>query len=178
MDREKILYWNQKYDDEEDLYNKGDEQELGEKFRQNKFVSKDDLIRIVKWKFQDKVEYRQPKILKLLENVESPYIEDVSRLAFKYQDDKIRIKLLKTIDGVGNALTSVILSFYDHDDYGVLDTHAWKGLFGEKPKDLFTNTKHVLMFFNRIRDISKETGLPCRTIEKAYFKMDLDRSKS
>jgi len=175
MDREEILYWKGKYETEEDLYTKGDEEELKEKFRKNKYLDKEDLIRIVKWKFQGRLTGRQQRLLRLIGPLESSFIQDISSLAFKTKDDEIRLKLLMIVKGVGVALASVILAFYDPQQYGVLDIHAWRGLFGEEPKDLFTNMKHALFFFDKLRDISARVNLPCRDIEKAIFKRDIDK---
>ena len=178
MKKEELLFWKNKYDKEEDLYIKGDEEELMERFQEYNFITRSDLTRIVKWKFQGRLLGRQKRILKLLENVEDSFIEDVSRLAFRYGDDEIRLKLLSIIKGVGNAVSSVILTFYDPQNYGVLDIHAWRGLFGKEPRDIFSNHRQAVKFFNRLREISSETGLSCRDIEKAIFKKDYDESKS
>jgi hypothetical protein len=110
--------------------------------------------------------------LRLLDPVPASYVLDVSILAFTYEDDEIRLKLLRTINGVGTSLSSVILAFYDPQRYGVLDIHAWRGLFGRNEKLDFAQRKHALRFFARLREISAETGLPCRDIEKAYFLKD------
>ena len=78
---------------------------------------------------------------------------------------------MSVIKGVGPATSSVILSFYNPWKYGILDIHAWRELFGEKePKTLFSNNKYAIKFFKKLREISKQTGLSCRDIEKAYFK--------
>ena len=45
-------------------FNKGDEEELRQKFQQYKYVTKDDLIRIVKWKFQGRLVGRQKRVLR------------------------------------------------------------------------------------------------------------------
>lgn len=178
MGREELLFWKNKYDEEEDLYNKGDEEELRKIFQENNIVIKNDLVRIIKWKFQGGLLGRQKRILKLLEDNEELFIEEVSKSAFKSKDDEVRLKLLSSIKGIGNALSSVILTFYDPQIYGVLDIHAWRGLFGKEPKDIFSNSKQAIKFFNKLREISSETGLSCREIEKAIFKKDLDKSKS
>jgi len=64
---------------------------------------------------------------------------------------------------------SVILSFHSPQDYGVLDIHAWRELFGKEPGDLFQNPHRAIEFFERLRMIRRETGLPCRQIERALF---------
>lgn len=177
MNKDEILIWKNKYDKEEDLYNKGDEGDLHEKFQKNQFITKQDLVRIVKWKFQGRLTGRQKRILNLLADTGDSYIQEVSGLAFKSNKDELRLKLLSSINGVGNALSSVILTFYDPKNYGILDIHVWRILFGEEPTDLFSNHKHAINFFNKLREIASETGLIARDIEKAYFKKDLDSSK-
>lgn len=175
MNKEELTYWKHKYDAEEDLYNRGDEEELRKKFQEGNSLTKQDLIRIVKWKFQGRLLGRQKLILNYLETVEAPFIEEISKSAFKSKDDEVRLKLFRSIKGVGNALCSVILTFYDPQNYGVLDIHAWRGLFGEKePKDVFSNAQQAVRYFKRLREISAETDMPCRDIEKAIFKKDID----
>jgi len=178
MDKKSIISWRKKYDKEEDLYTKGEEEELRAKFQKNKFMTKDDLKRIVKWKFQGKLEGRQKRILKLLENVDGKFIKGISRLAFETKNDKERIKLFCVIEGIGPAVASVILAFYDPENYGVFDIHAWDELFGERLKDLFSNINHLIHFFEKVREISRRVNMPCRDVEKALFKKNYDESKA
>jgi hypothetical protein len=177
MKREELIYWKNKYDKEEDLDNKRDEEELRKKFQENRFITKKDLVRIVKWKFQGRLKGRQNRILNLLKNTEESFIKDVSKLALENEDDEIRLKLFSTISGVGNAISSVILAFYDPQNYGVLDIHAWRRLFGKEPVDIFSNSKRAIKFFKKLREISFETNLSCRDIEKAIYKRGLNELK-
>ena len=71
------------------------------------------------------------------------------------------------------ALSSVILTFYDPKRYGIIDIHDWRELFGKEPADLFTDYKHTLKFFTKLREIAEETGLTCRVVEKALFMKNL-----
>jgi len=128
----------------------------------------------VKWKFQGRLEGRQKRILKFLNTVDDEFIIDLSRLAFKAKDDNKRVQLLCTIDGVGTAVASTILAFYNPENYGVFDIHVWRELFGKEPNSLFTDTKNVFRFFERLREIALKTELTCRDIEKALFKKNLD----
>jgi hypothetical protein len=77
--------------------------------------------------------------------------------------------------GLGPALSSVILAFFDSEKYGVLDIHAWRELLGKEPDNVFTNNDNAIKFFEKLREISKTTRLPCREIEKALFKKNLER---
>ena len=177
MNRKEIVFWSNRYNKEEDPHNKGLEEELRNKFQKNKLVSKSDLIKIIKWKFQGRLRGRQKIILNLLTPVKDSFIKEKSSSALKIKDDEKRLNLLSSIRGVGNALSSVILAFYDPNNYGILDIHAWRALFSEEPKDLFSNRKNAIKFFNKLRKISFIVGLSCRDIEKALFKKDLEKSK-
>jgi len=178
MNKKEIIFWRDKYNKEEDLYNKGLEEKLRDKFQKNNQITKSDLVRIIKWKFQGRLLGRQKRILNLSNTVKNSFIKEVSKSVFKTKDDKDRLKILSSIRGVGNALSSVILTFYDPQNYGVLDIHAWRALFGKEPKDLFSNHKKAIKFFNVLRKISLNTGLSCRDIEKALFKKDLEKQRS
>jgi len=177
MDKDSIISWRDRYNKEEDLYNKGDEEELRSKFQENQYITKDDLIRIIEWKFQGRLTGRQKRILKILKPVDNEYIIDISKLVFKVSDDEKRVKLLCIINGVGPAIASTILTFYDPENYGVFDIHAWRELFGKEPKSLFTDIRNVIKFFECLREIGKKTKLPCRDVEKALFKKNYDESK-
>lgn len=75
LNKDEILHWSEKYDLEEDLYNQGEEIELGNKFRKNGYVSKIDLEEIVKWKFQNSLIGRRNRILKFIRTEENTNIK-------------------------------------------------------------------------------------------------------
>lgn len=175
MNREEIIFWRDKYDKEEDRYNKGTEEELRSKFKENRCVTKEDLEEIIKWKFQGRLTGRQKINLTRLKHIEDWVIKKITALAFEMPTDKLKLKLLISIDGVGASVASVILTFYDPDNYGVLDFHVWHGLYNTDEK-IFSE-QDCLKYFKDLRTQAKEVGLPCRDVEKAIFKKDLDRRK-
>jgi len=177
MNKKELLFWKERYDNQEDFYNKGDEEELRKKFQKNKFMTKEDLIKIHKWKFQGTLIGRQKRMLNIIQDVNTEIIERLSNDAFNSDNDKDRLVLLSQIPSVKNSLSSVILAFYDPKNYGILDIHSWRELFGKEPKDIFSNKQRVLDFFNKLRKISNETGLSCREVEMALFKKNLDESR-
>ena len=175
--KEELLSWRKRYDEQEDFYNKGDEEILRKRFQTNNFMTKEDLTKIHKWKFQGNLVGRQKRMLNLLKDFSDEDIKEFSKKAFKSKSDEERIIFLSNIPSVKNSLSSVILTFYDSKNYGILDIHSWRELFGKEPKDIFSNRKKLLEFLNKLRDISVKTGLTCRDIEKALFKKNLDESK-
>lgn len=173
MTKEEILMWNKRYDDEEDLYNTGLEKELGKKFRRNKFITKKDLEKIIEWKFQE-VKGRQLSNLKRLRNFYPGAIEKISKLVFEIDSDDLRIKLLTVIDGVGPAVASVILTFYDPKNCGIFDIHVWRELYGRESKYLFTQNNYLKVLTD-LRKIARQYNLTVRTVEKALFEKNKSR---
>jgi thermostable 8-oxoguanine DNA glycosylase len=145
------------------------EEELGQKIRNEKQFGKEVLFDIVDWKF-----YTLPGRIKrtrnLLEDVNDAEIMQISRKALSpgIEEGK-RINELRKIKGVGISLASVILTFYDPEQYCVYDIHVMRELYGEEPKYMFTKNDHYLRLLKDIREIRNSTGLPVRTIEKALF---------
>ena len=176
MDREEVIFWRDKYDREEDLYNKGIEEKLRAKFKEKRHFTKGDIEEIIRWKFQGRLLGRQRINLARVQRVEEWVITKVTTLAFEMPTDKLKLKLLVAIDGVGISVASVILTFYDPDNYGVLDFHVWHGLYNSDKK-MFTD-QECLKYFGDLRSWAREVGLPCRDVEKAIFKKDIDQQKA
>ncbi len=181
LTKEQIAYWSKKYDQEEDQYNTGLERELGDRLRRTRVLTKNDLIQIIEWKFQGRLLGRRKLFLKLLSSVTDDSVRKVSSESFNEQDERLRIRKLMRryggIAGVGPAVASVILTFYDPKNYGVFDIHAWRELFGKEPPDLFSNFDRLVAFLDRLREEAKQTGHEARIVEKAYFKKNLDESR-
>jgi len=181
LDKEEILFWASKYDQEEVAYSTGLEKDLGDKLRSTKELTKDELIQIVEWKFQGRLLGRRKIILNKLSGVDDSFIRKAVKESLNEQDERLRIKKLMGrfggIPGVGLALASVILTFYDPKNYGVFDIHVWREMFGKEPKNLFGDLENLIEFLGKLREDSKRFNLDVRILEKAYFKKNLDESE-
>jgi len=177
LNKPEILEWAKKYDREYPWWVKR-ETEVGNRLRANEELSKTDLIEIIEWKFKD-LKGRRTRVTKYAKETDDAVLRKVSKLVFDLNKncDKYKLKLLCIFDGIGVAIASVILTFYDPQNYGVFDIHVWRELFGKEPKNLFT-TENCLRLFSELRNMSKEYNVPVRTIEKALFKRNYDKRKS
>jgi hypothetical protein len=170
MQKEELLQWIRVYEQETTKSDARIERELRQRFQSNQSMTKQDLQHVIEWKFSGRLIGRRQRVLTLMDDLDEAFIHELSALVFKYENDEMRLKLLTTIRGIGNALSTVILAFYDPQHYGVLDIHAWRELFHEpEPYDIFVSYKQAIRFFQRLRKISLNTRLSCRDIEKAYF---------
>jgi hypothetical protein len=187
MDKNAILYWRNRYDKDEPQKWAQIERELGIEFRKYGCVYKQDLEKLFPWKFRN-----DPLKLAIANNhlnkANDDTIQSKSRQAFEVSPsdddcDERRLRLLHEMKCfVGYSVGSVILAFYDPQQYGIFDTHSWGELTnsGIAPKNLFATNKihYVLNFLAQLREKADETGLGCREVEKAYFKKHLVECKT
>jgi thermostable 8-oxoguanine DNA glycosylase len=175
MNREEILYWANKYDNDHPWW-KQTERELGDKLRKTRELTKDDLIRIVEWKFKD-----LPWLNKRVKSVSTNDDTEVRRISsdvFNSSSDvSHKMDSLQNLDGVGGAIASTVLTFYNPMDYGVFDKHVWRELFGKERKNQYLwTTENYLKVLNELERMAKQHNLDVRTVEKAYFKKNYDES--
>lgn len=175
MNKQEILAWCEKYD--KGKYNNGLETELHDKTRAREELTRDELIQIVEWKFQD-MPGRRKKVIDLMKPVNDDDVRRASHYSFHEQDDRKRVNYLREIPGVGISLASCILTFYDPSLYGIFDIHVWREIFSSKePKGLFSNVKHYIELLYALRKMATEYGLNVRDVEKALFQKNYDESK-
>ncbi|MBI2005158.1 MAG: hypothetical protein HYS80_00135 [Candidatus Aenigmarchaeota archaeon] len=174
--KEQILDLCKKYDAEEDQWSPKLEAELGNRFRTNKKMAKEDLIQVIKWKFATN-KHRLKRELNLVEKVDDNEIKRLSNLAFTTDDELLRLKYLMEIKSVGLAVASAILTFYDPKNYGVFYIHIYDEVFATnpktRPKDI-TNPNHYIKLLEKLRKIANKHNLNLRVVEKALFKKNYD----
>jgi len=167
MDKEEILKWAKLYDEKFPEWTKT-ERELGDKLRKTQEVTIEDLVVMSNWKFSG----NEPRRINNLRNVKKNNDEDVkniTRRAFlDAKSDKQKTDLLDSLWGVGTAMASVILTFFNPKKYCVFDIHVWKELFGEKRKILY-KTENYLEVLAKLGNEAKSYDQDVRTAEKAYF---------
>ena len=176
MDKNEILKWNAKYDNESPKWTIK-EKELGDKFRNTKTITKVDLVEIVSWKFE-MLKGRKDRVLKYIAKNSDEEVSVCSQVFnLTPREDSFRIGVLDNLHGVGPALASVVLTFYDPKNYGVFDIHVWREFFGKEPKNLFGTSSYYIKLLSELRTIGNKYGLNARTVEKAYFKRNYENSK-
>jgi len=119
---------------------------------------------------------RRKRILRLVDENDDDLIQKTCNQVFSLtpSEDKIRAKNLDALAGVGPALASTILTFSDPENYGVHDIHVRRELFEPEPSTMFIGSGCYLKL-DELRKIAKICSLDVRTVEKAYFKKNLDK---
>jgi hypothetical protein len=149
---------------------------VGSRLREKRELSKTDLERMVRWKFES-LPGRKRLTLTRVSSVGEQEISEIFRRALDADCEKTRISELLRLSGIGPAMASVILAFYDPKQYAVLDIHTWRELFGKEPQSLFQGPRCLLKFLQKVRVLADMHGLDARTVEKALFQRNFDRSQ-
>ena len=175
MDKAAFLTWSRKYD-KSFGWQAQRERELGAKFRKARALTQADLAQIVEWKFnvdQEKKERTQ----KLVARNDEATVERISSqvLCLPHGDDMYRMNCLTTLEGVSPVLASVILSFFDPHNYGILDVNVWKRLLGNPPPNM-NSPQNYIVLLAAMRKTAAKHNLDVRVIDKALYKKSLDES--
>jgi hypothetical protein len=176
QNRDEIIRWSSLYKEKQSPSDLQMENDVGSRLRETRELSKEDLVKMVSWKFES-LPGRKRLILTRVSSVGEQQISETFRRALDADCEKTRISELLRLSGIGRAMASVILAFYDPKKYAVLDIHAWRELFGKEPKTLFQGPKCLLKFLNKVQDIGGMHGMDARTVERALFQRNYDRSR-
>lgn len=176
MDKADFLTWSRKYD-KSFGWQVQRERELGAKLRKAKTLTKDDLAKIVEWKFSNEPE----KMGRLVELVNRNNEVDVERLSSQVfcnpaAEDLFKMNCLLTLEGISPVLASAILAFFDPRRYGIFDLRVWKPLLGNPPPNLYA-AQNYIKFLAALRKTAAKHNLDARIVEKALYKKSLDESK-
>ena len=171
--REEIVRWARLYDSKQSPSDLKTENDVGSRLRETRELSKADLLRMVSWKFES-LPGRKGLILSRASSVGEQEISETFRRALDAGCEKTRISELLKLPGIGPAMASVILTFYDPKEYAVLDIHVWRELFGREPQSLFQGPRCLLKFLQKVRGIAGMHGLGARAVEKALFQRNYD----
>jgi hypothetical protein len=184
-EKDEILQWSATYDKEHRLW-VSKEKEMGDRFREKQELSKDDLLQVLEWKFLLNPGRRRYE-LKLADENDDIRVRKISNDALRLiplensgslilEGDAYRVDSLCYLNGVGPAVASTILAFYDPTKYCVFDYHVWNALFLER-LDLTQDytTENYLRLLLEVRYLAKRHGLNPRTVEKACFKKNFGK---
>ena len=170
MSRDEILRWSRNYDNDPEMTEDNEtEINLGAKIRRTETVSQNDLLELVRWKFRF-LPGRERRVKKYVKRNSDTQIAECFQAALREPNERRRFEILDDLWGIGPAMVSVILTFYDPRRYGVLDIHGWDELIGgNRPNNLFNGPTRLIEYLQGLRLIAEEYMLPVRQVEKAYF---------
>lgn len=133
----------------------------------NGFLNREQLYEVARWKT-----IRKSKIVSDKKNNPDEIVKNVTELALKITYDeyneKYRIRILRSLGGIGIPRASVILTMSNPEEYGIIDFNAWLALTGKEK--LCFNENDWIEYLKRIKGLAKKHGKTPRQIDMALMK--------
>ena len=104
-------------------------------------------------------------------------IEDVTREAFRLNDDWEKLEKLTEIEGVAESVASVILHLYDRKKYPILDKHALCAI-GIDHRKVNYDAPFWGQYVNICRTKAEHYDVSMRTLDRALWKFGKWRSST
>lgn len=98
---------------------------LGPHIKNMEFLDKETFTKLMGWK--------TPRTKKRVASVDPNDLRDVTKVSFGTKNERLRIEILRLLDGVDWPTASVILHFRFSDRYPIIDFRALWSLSHEKP---------------------------------------------
>lgn len=175
FDRDELLALSERYKAQES-YQKGvsnaeADRQLADRLEarwRRRYLRRKDLKAVARWK------YRGPALRQMVAQNSRKDVEEITRVAFAAESERLRIGALVSLYGVKEPVASVILHFVFPDRYPVLDQRAMRTI-GAPISYRFDRWLRYCEFCRRARD---DFGVTLRTLDQALWRRDYEREKT
>jgi len=167
LTRENVIKWAHEYDLKASQQDKAVEKEMKDKLRTQRFLTRDDLVKVGMWK--------SPRPKKQYESNDDDVVRELTTFSFAARTEGARIGALYALQGVSYPVASVILHFAFPESYPILDFRALAALGESQPKSY--NLKAWLSYCERLRGIAKNLDLPLRVVDKALWQFSNEKTE-
>ncbi|MYA31833.1 MAG: hypothetical protein F4Y31_11435 [Gammaproteobacteria bacterium] len=124
-----------------------------------------DLQEVARWK------YPGPAVRQLVAVNSSADVEEISRVSFATDSERLRIGALMTLHGVAGPMASVILHFIFPDRYPVLDKRVMRTIGAP----IAYQFDRWLQYGAFCRRACKHYGVTLRALDEALWQYDYER---
>ncbi len=135
------------------------EREISPRVREVGYYSKPDFLVLTRWK--------SPRAQPRCEQNPEEFIEEATRTALGARDERLRIGILRLLDGVDWPTASVLLHFGSRDPYPILDFRALWSLGVEKPP-VYTFA-FWWEYVQVCRRLAEQAGVSMRELDRALW---------
>ncbi|WP_121821070.1 hypothetical protein [Halostella salina] len=164
MDTDDIRSWSERYDEAYDEDLQAIEERIHKVLIDQSSLTRDQLQEVVQWKLNG-MPGRRGGNVERVSTVPDEFVQRVTEAALLIDDPTTQLKTLKSIPGIGPATATVVLTFYDPENYGIGDRYILDEFFGEDRTIRVTDYPKILA---ELRD-RNPGDFDLRTVEKAYY---------
>ncbi|SEH59425.1 hypothetical protein SAMN05192561_11057 [Halopenitus malekzadehii] len=164
MDANEIRTWSDRYDEVYDDDLRAIEERLHEALADQESITREQLEDVVRWKLNGQTG-RRDRNVEQVRSVPDEFVRRVSEAALLVDDPTLQLKTLRSIPGIGGATATVVLMFYDPENYAIGDRYIVHEFFGEDRGMRVTDYPKILA---ELRE-RNPGDFDLRTVEKAYY---------
>jgi hypothetical protein len=164
MDMDSVQNWSEQYNETYDDDLQAIEKSIHEALTEQQYLTRDQLQEVVQWKLNG-MPGRRGGNVERVNTVPDEFVQRVTEAALLIDDPTTQLKTLKSIPGIGPATATVVLTFYDPENYGIGDRYILDEFFGKDRTIRVTDYPKILA---ELRERNPGT-FDLRTVEKAYY---------
>ncbi len=153
---DQITIWADRYPKE---YDNPMVDSTGPFMRAHGYLTKEHLVALARWKSR--------RIVSRIERNAPDFVEAVTRLALSTPNERLRIEVLRLLDGVNWSMASVVLHFGASDPYPILDYRALESLGW--PKRTSCDFDFWQRYTDATRQLAQTHGVSMRTLDRALW---------
>jgi len=140
---------------------------LSPAIRRRGYLRRSEFLELCRWK--------TPRTARSCASNPEARVQQATRLALGTADERVKIGILRLLDGVDWPTASVLLHFADRRPYPILDTRALWSVSAAAGKYDFDFWRGYTEF---VRGISRSTGHSMRTIDRALWQYSKERQRT
>ena len=111
--------------------------------------------------------WKAPRSAGRIQSNSDSYVREITRFALRTREERARIEALTLLDGVSWPTASVLLHFFHHDVYPILDVRALWSIKLTPP------SQYTFLFWwpfvEYFRQLMERTGADARVLDKALW---------
>lgn len=156
--KEQVVYWASQYEGDLQFEDGWIPTNITQPIQKRGYFLREEFLYLAEWK--------SPRPRKRYESNSDDYIEEVTAIALAARSERLRINVLKTLEGVSLPVASVLLHFSHRDPYPIIDFRAvWSLGLDEYPGTF----EFWWAYTEYCRQLADECRVNMRTLDRALW---------
>ncbi len=143
------------------------ERQISPKVREHGFYTKEEFLAVCEWKS------RRPE--KFYAKNDEDFIQEITRIALSSRHERLRIEILRVLEGVDWPTASALLHFGSKDRYPILDFRALSSLSISPPPPYTFD--FWMEYVETCRHLADELKVDMRTLDRALWQFSKKSDK-
>jgi len=150
-----ISYWSEQYSYRDEVPS-----EIGKRARSDGHLTRDDFLQLAAWK--------SPRSKPLCHRNSESYVRAITSVALTANEPRLKIEVLRLLDGVDWPTASAVLHFCDTMAWPIIDYRAFWSLKQPAPAGRYSFALWNA-YTDFTRSLARQHGVPMRVLDRALW---------